>query len=1181
MACSHAIVAFPVIGSDVQPPGRSPANFRAQATQNPPHWIYHLAVSRSAGEAHESPFRPVPARVLDRLAGVLEISGPFKIEPLEYLHGAMPRPAERSKYAFALPSRFSGQSYLLPLAVGLVACGAGCPLPPWVLLSGALSSPFESPLPLDRTRKIAQKIHLALGDDPAYDLDPILDHYYEYPSAHTFLGDRQQRVTPGRVKLLILPTETDATPACLRPAYLVDEARISVADLGRESFDELRTAVEQLAGDDLLVVQVPTAYDALCLLGYQHRYPLAAARLPNGSPFAAYVVRRRRARSGASELLYFRERHLQAAQAHLEKCQGSARDILDKLGIFVELCAGLLKCESGDIAVDEAGGDWLRVVARYGRGMENVPYALPALDITGRAMRTGELQVVDRVAEDPDFLEALSTENPLPSRLREEDWRAYCCYAKKVGSCVAVPLPGLHGTPLGVMRLARHEERPFDRGLVEVVAALARRAAADVARLARDERRPESGPAARLVGDAPDGVSAGIAPADAPAVLGSELARQAMELTGAYRAIVRRVPWGENHLVVCGLSGAEGAWPSDTATQTFPLNEDSAAVYAMRTGQSYLIPDTAQKDIHYWPIAPEARCHAAILLRSGRETLGVLSVDWQKPGACDDARVNVLQQLAGRYALALKALSIDTLFADLETEFRSFQDVPAEAEPDYRAVLETAARMVGARHGALFLRRQETGRYHLAAHLLHNGLSAEQHWYEKEEGVTGWIIKHNRALNVTDLANEAELRAICPDDPPRWQCKLYDGQDRQDMDRSYLGVPVAVGDEVMGVLRLVTRAKESGFTSYDVQVALAVATRLAGWLHARLQARRNRAFQQFAASLTDAKSERNLAEIAFKAVEQAIGPCSCLLRPLDRGGGVRVLRRLAVNNPTWKEACPALLRQGEALAGKVWTAEQRYEYDDAANDPVLREIARGGQDSGLWLIQEGSGVCTRLLDPLGDFVGTFHVHRHHRFALTPGDLAFIEDVAKLLGHWIGPVAKSRARLMELSLHRAAECHLERMLQSPGTDWLDADQLAQVARRLRWGLEGHLGCAWTLGADEVFHCLYSHGLPQGHIPSLPLQAVLRAFGDRRFLAVVAPPASPRPLPWEAGANPLQAALDGCQQAALLLGVDTPPLALFLVAVQPPGLSSARVESAARTMERMGRLILLGQRLRDHG
>ncbi len=1199
--------AFPVIGSDVPPPGRSPARWLSGVVRNPPHWIYHLAVSCSgregpeglfgpyslieadepaappAGEGPESLFSPLSAAELGRLAAGLGLPGRFAVRPLEYVLGAMPEPGARSRWAFPLPPKFAGRSWQLPLLVGLVACGTDRPLPPWVLLTGCLAEPPEPPLRLAHTQKVEQKVRLALGDHPAYDLCSILDHYYQHPAAGKVLGPRERRVTPGGVKLFVCPTEVDAAPASLLCDYAVEACSLTCAEFARPDFEELRAGVERLAGDDLLVVQVPAALDALCLLGYHHWHATAREYFAAGggrAGLAAFIVRRPRPRNGGSELLATRERHLQAAYAQLEARLTPARDIYEKLRIFLEQCVALLQCDSGDVAIAGEEGS-LRVVARSGRGVEHVPYRLPAVSITGRVLRSGKTTVVPRTAEDSDFGEEASPSSPLAVLLRDEFWQAYRGYLQEIRSAVVLPLVAPEGgAPLGVIRLARRREGEFDEGQVQVVEALAQRIAADVAHLVRGEKRPEQagGCVAGLTPGA-DGQgnlagAAPLSPADAPAQLGRELAERALQMAGADRVMVRRIPWGQNNaLVVIGLAGAAGAWPAGIAAETFSLDEGSAAAHAIRTGQSYRIPDTACKGIHYQPIPPEPRSHVSVPLQSGRETLGVLSVDWDRPGACDDATVEALQQLAARYAIALKALSIDPLFATVERWFASIQ--PAGDLPDLTVLLETVAQMVGARHGAIFLRRPETGRYHLAAHLTHRGLAPEAHWYEKGEGATGWTIKHNKALRVLDLADAAEMREWCqqagvdPADPPRWKCKLYDGLVREDPDRTYLGVPIAAGAEVLGVLRLVTRGGGVGFTRSDEQVALAIAARLAGWLYQREQARRNRVFKELTAAVVSAASEHDLARAAFGAVREAVGPCACLLRPLDRGAGAAVLRRLAVSDPAW-ERCPALLRKGEALAGKVWAAG-RHVYEDAARDPLLLRLAREGLHTGVSLIASGSGVCTPLF-ARRKFVGTFHVHRPNRFALTPGDLAFIDDVANLLGAALEGAARTKVRQTARVLHRAAQHHQTGVQRGQATDRLDAALLTRTNRTLMRGLGGSVGCVWVLVEGGLFRCLHSAGVPREDVPDVSPRVVRETFAGRPFLVTAELPAGACLLPGVRGDRFLHA-LAGRQQAAFVMAAEE-PLALFLIA-GPPAALDRWVELATSLIERLGKAVLLGR------
>ena len=164
----------------------------------------------------------------------------------------------------------------------------------------------------------------------------------------------------------------------------------------------------------------------------------------------------------------------------------------------------------------------------------------------------------------------------------------------------------------------------------------------------------------------------------------------------------------------------------------------------------------------------------------------------------------------GRYALALKAFSIDDLFAELD---RLCADPVRNGDcSNYYPFVRSVARAVGAREASLFLRRQAAGPYRLEvslhrlewSHGQHSGEPGEvaadpgqgavpatrgPHSYEPGEGVTGWVLKHNRPVRIGDLRDEGELRALDPEDPPRWLHKGYTEAELEDLGYAYRPPP--------------------------------------------------------------------------------------------------------------------------------------------------------------------------------------------------------------------------------------------------------------------------------------------------------------------------------------------------------------------------------------------------------
>jgi GAF domain-containing protein len=325
--------------------------------------------------------------------------------------------------------------------------------------------------------------------------------------------------------------------------------------------------------------------------------------------------------------------------------------------------------------------------------------------------------------------------------------------------------------------------------------------------------------------------------AGAQAELGRDLARLALAQSGAYRTVVGLLTPDRRTLVPIGTAAADPAALEAFHTHVFSLDRDSAGRQAITTGRSYVVPDTEQTGIHFHPVPPRAAAHASILLRASNHILGVLGLDWDRPDACDLPLQSILEDLAGRYALALKAFSTDDVFAAVDR--LCLAALEPGVEPDYAGFLRLVAQMVGGRQGALFLYRPETGRLHHAANLLHPNWSADEHWYDVGYGVTGWVARYRRPVRLRDMRDPDECARLAEpgETPPEWQHKYYDGQPFDNHNFTYLGVPLVVGMELLGVLRMTSTHQRTGFSNYDQQIALAAAARLAGCLYQRRLAR--------------------------------------------------------------------------------------------------------------------------------------------------------------------------------------------------------------------------------------------------------------------------------------------------------------------------------------------------------
>src|SRR5207302_1856985 len=144
--------------------------------------------------------------------------------------------------------------------------------------------------------------------------------------------------------------------------------------------------------------------------------------------------------------------------------------------------------------------------------------------------------------------------------------------------------------------------------------------------------------------------------------------------------------------------------------------------------------------------------------------------------------------------------------------------------------LQTVADMVSVQRGAIFLRRPGSGRYDLAAHLVHPDWAGNpSFFYESGQGLTGWIVKHNRPLCIANISDEIELRTLAPH--LHWQDRVSDTLAREHTHAAYLGEPIAVQDEVFGVIRFANSSKLR-FSRSDQRIVCSAAVRLADLFHA-------------------------------------------------------------------------------------------------------------------------------------------------------------------------------------------------------------------------------------------------------------------------------------------------------------------------------------------------------------
>jgi hypothetical protein len=441
------VVSFPLIGSAIPSLSGTEEEFRERVMKAPPHWLYHLRI-QTAG-AFSSRFRPVTTQHLRQLADRLGLSGGFSVEPVEFPFGQLPLwEARVSPCTFALQPDFADGSARLALAVGLAAAATGRAVPATMLFSGCLADSFPIGLPLTRTDDIESKVRLLLGRDPGFRLEPLLSRLYSYPYTREHLGPYSSRARPGEVNLLVIPTRVDRSPRAWGAGLAVTGVEAGLEQFGQADPGELLAVVDRLREGGLLVVQAPTVFHVLRLLGYHHHSPILAERTRDlAGPIEVFRARHEAGAPGPAGLEGERE-HEQRMVARL---LAAAHDTYSQLRRILDRCQEHVSADVGHVGVVR-DPLWLEVLARFdGRGLTD--HFLPALPgPCGRALRTGARQVVLNTRDDPDYQQACAADGPWARIYGEERWRRHLEFLGRVRACMELPLRH-KGVVLGVLCL--------------------------------------------------------------------------------------------------------------------------------------------------------------------------------------------------------------------------------------------------------------------------------------------------------------------------------------------------------------------------------------------------------------------------------------------------------------------------------------------------------------------------------------------------------------------------------------------------------------------------------------------------------------------------------------------------------------------------------------------------------
>ncbi len=271
-----------------------------------------------------------------------------------------------------------------------------------------------------------------------------------------------------------------------------------------------------------------------------------------------------------------------------------------------------------------------------------------------------------------------------------------------------------------------------------------------------------------------------------------------------YHAAIFLVDPNGEYATIREASGEAGAQMKRTGHK-LGVGSKSIVGYVAGRGEPLIVNDTA-KDATYYanPLLPETRAEAAIPMKVGDRTLGVLDVQSVHPYSFTQDNMRSLQILADQMAVALVN---SELFAETQEHLSQHRllyhiTTTAASGTTLEESLESAVKglqvtLGGDRVAILLLDREQKVLEVKAA----VGYAEDIHKVRVPlgTGVTGWTAAHRKPLRITDVTEDPRYIQVSPNT------------------RSELAIPLIYRNEILGVLN-VESEQPGAYTENDEEM---------------------------------------------------------------------------------------------------------------------------------------------------------------------------------------------------------------------------------------------------------------------------------------------------------------------------------------------------------------------------
>ncbi len=155
-------------------------------------------------------------------------------------------------------------------------------------------------------------------------------------------------------------------------------------------------------------------------------------------------------------------------------------------------------------------------------------------------------------------------------------------------------------------------------------------------------------------------------------------------------------------------------------------------------------------------------------------------------------------------------------------------------EPLLRIIIQSATELTHTEACSIMLLDKRTGELHFSHSIGEGSEGLRDVTVPLDDSIAGWIVRKRKPLLIRDAKTD-----------PRWHSQVDKTIDFDT--RSILGVPLKVKDEIIGVMELLNKVGDQGFSQDDIQIANTLAAQAAIAIeNARLLTELQRAYDDLA-----------------------------------------------------------------------------------------------------------------------------------------------------------------------------------------------------------------------------------------------------------------------------------------------------------------------------------------------